>query len=358
MYPRAAFAVLILGGCAAAPRPAADLDPRVAAAARLELEKRRHVGLVVGTLQDGVARAQGFGKLSDARPEAPDGATIFEIGSITKVFTGVLLAKLAAEGKCAVSDPARRHVPEGWALPEREGAVITLAQLSLHTSGLPRLPSNLEPKDPRDPYADYSEERLRAFLAGHVLGRRPGERYEYSNLGTGWLGWMLARADGRSYEELVADRIARPLGMADTRIRLDDASRARLAPPHAAPGRPSTNWELATLAGAGGLRSTADDLLRFLAANLGDAPPGLLAAMETSHEARFRIRDGGPWVGLGWHRSALEDGRTMIWHNGGTGGYRSFCGFVKETRTAVVVLANSTADVDALGVAVLGMLGR
>ena len=358
MYPRAAFAVLLLAGCAAPPRPTEGLDPRAAAAARLELEKKRHVGLVVGTLHDGVARVEGFGRLSEARPEAPDGRTIFEIGSITKVFTGILLARLAAEGKCAVSDPAQRHVPDGWTLPARDVAVITLAQLATHTSGRPRLPNNLDPKNARDPYADYSEERLRVFMAGHTLRRRPGESYEYSNLGTGWLGWMLGRADGCSYEELAIDRIARPLGMADTRIRLDDAARARLAPPHVSPGKTAFNWELATLAGAGGLRSTAEDLLRFLAANLGDAPPALLSAMEASHEPRFKIREGGPWIGLGWHRSALEDGRTMIWHNGGTGGYRSFCGFVKESRTAVVVLANSTADVDALGVAVLGMLGR
>jgi len=369
MYPRGAFAaLLVLVGCSAPPRPAegpsfakateGKLDPRVAAAARSELEKKRHVGLVVGTLENGAARVQGFGRLSEARPEAPDGRTIFEIGSITKVFSGILLAQLAAEGKVAVSDPAQRHVPEGWTLPSREGAVITLAQLSTHTSGLPRLPSNLAPNDARDPYADYSEERLREFLAGHVLRRRPGDAYEYSNLGTGWLGWMLARADGRTYEDLAIHRIARPLGMADTGIRLDDAARARLAPPHASPGKPSFNWELATLTGAGGLRSTTEDLLRFLAANLGDAPPALLAAMEASHEPRVKVRDGGPWIGLGWHRSTLEDGRTMIWHNGGTGGYRSFAGFVKESRSAVVVLANSTADVDALGVAVMGLLGR
>jgi CubicO group peptidase (beta-lactamase class C family) len=169
---------------------------------------------------------------------------------------------------------------------------------------------------------------------------------------------MLGRADGRPYEELVVERLARPLGMEDTRIRIDDASKARLAPPHLAGGAAAKNWDLAALAGAGGLRSTADDLLRFLAANLGGAPSDLLRAMELSHEARAKVQEGGPWVGLGWHRTRLGDGRTMIWHNGGTGGYRSFCGFVKESGTAAVVLANSTADVDALGVAVLELLGR
>ena len=256
----------------------------------------------------------------------------------------------------ALDDPVKRHLPEGWKVPAREGREITLSHLSTHTSGLPRLPNNLVFKDPSNPYAHYTDADLAAFLASHVLRRDPGDRYEYSNLGAGLLGQALARAAGSSYEELLVARIASRLGMADTRITLTDELKRRLAPPHAAVGKPAANWDLPALAGAWALRSTARDMLLFLEANLGAAPG---TAMALSHEERFSGGPNGPRIGLGWHRAPLlSSGKTMIWHNGGTGGYRSFAGFVKESRTAVVVLSNTAADVDGLAVALLELLNR
>ena len=337
MY-RIAALLAVLAGCAAPPAPVSSLKPAVDAAV-LPL---RHPALVVGVLRDGRPEILAYG--------AATPASIFEIGSITKVFTSRLLVLLDAEGKVAFDDAVQRHVPPGWVVPAREGRPITLAQLATHTSGLPVLPANLDPRDARNPYADYSDDRLRAFLAGYKLRRPPGERYEYSNLGAGLLGWVLARVDGRSYEEAVVARIGDPLGLKDTRIRLSDDQKRRQVPGHSA-GVPVWNWDIPVISGAGALRSTAGDLLRFLADNLEHPDVG--------HEPRFRTSEKGPWVGLGWHLSPLpQSGRTMIWHNGATGGYRSFAGFVKESRTAVVVLANSTEEVDALAVAVLDILQR
>jgi CubicO group peptidase (beta-lactamase class C family) len=354
-----AIPLLLLLSCApTAPALQPDDRERIDRTARDELARGRHTGFVVAVLKDGASSVAGYGRLSADRPEAPDGRTVFEIGSITKAFTGVLLADLSLEGKVALDDPVRRHLPAAWAVPSREGKEITLAHLSSHTSGLPRLPSNLVFKDPANPYAHYREADLASFLASHVLRREPGDRYEYSNLGTGLLGQALSRASGASFEELVRSRVALPLGMADTGIALSDDLRRRLAPPHAAAGKPAANWDLPTLAAAGALRSTADDLLRFLSANLACEGP-LGPAMALSHEERVRGGEKGPRVGLGWHRTPLlSNGMTMIWHNGGTGGYRSFAGFVKETRTAVVVLANTAADVDGLAVALLELLNR
>ncbi len=354
-----AVALLLLVSCTV---PAPALHPgdreRIDAIAKDELARGRHVGFVIGVLKDGARSVQGYGRLSADRPDPPTGDTVFEIGSITKAFTGALLADLSVGGWVALDDPVRRHVPEGWKVPARKGRDITLAHLSSHTSGLPRLPANLVFKDPSNPYARYTEADLAAFLASHVLRREPGDRYEYSNLGAGLLGQALARAAGGSYEELVVARIASPLGLADTRVSLSDEQKIRLAPPHAAVGKPAANWDLPTLAGAGALRSTANDLLSFLAANL-EPPAPLRKAMDLSHEERFRAGPNGPRVALGWHLAPLlSNGKTMIWHNGGTGGYRSFAGFVKETRTAVVVLSNTAADVDGLAVALLELLNR
>ncbi|HEX7898155.1 MAG TPA: serine hydrolase domain-containing protein [Planctomycetota bacterium] len=336
MYKTAPVLVLLAACAAPAPDPGlrAKVDAAVAGTPRVDL--------VVGVIADGRPSVFGYGA---------DGATVFEIGSITKAFTGALLATLAAEGKVAPDDPVQRHLPPDWTAPSRLGRPITLAQLATHTSGLPRLPDNLGPKDLRNPYADYSDARLREFLARVTLGTSPGERYAYSNLGAGLLGWILARVDGRSYEELVVDRICGPLGLKDTRIALSDGQKRRLAPGHSG-GQAVWNWDIPVISGAGALRSTADDLLRFLAANL----EGRFAA---SHQPRFRTSEGDTWVALGWHVSPLPGGRPMVWHNGGTGGYRSFAGFVKESRTAVVVLSNTAEDfVDPLGVAILELLQR
>lgn len=339
MY-KTAVLPLLLAGCAAPLSPDPDLRAKLDAAAAAT----KHVGLVVGLLRDGRPSVIGYGRMSKDDPRVPDGATVFEIGSITKAFTSCLLAELASEGKVAFDDPVRRHLPEGWTL----GRPVTLAQLATHTSGLPRLPGNLGAKDLRNPYANYSDERLRTFLAGYTFGREPGARYDYSNLGAGLLGWILARVDGRSYEDCVIARF----GLPDTRIALSEDQRRRLAPGHAK-GSQVWNWDIPVISGAGALRSTADDLLRFLAANL----EGRWAA---AHEPRVEAAKGGPWVALGWHVSPLpESKRSMVWHNGGTGGYRSFAAFVKESRTAVVVLSNSADEfVDALGIAALDLLQR
>jgi CubicO group peptidase (beta-lactamase class C family) len=345
---------ILLASCAAhAPALHPEDVDRIDAVAKDELARGRHVGFVVGVLKDGARAVRGYGRLAADRPEAPDGRTVFEIGSITKAFTGILLADAAVEGRVALDDPVRRHLPEGWKIPVREGREITLAHLATHTSGFPRLPANLAFKDPSNPYASYSETDLSSFLGSYMLRREPGDRYEYSNLGAGLLGRALSGGD---YEKLVLARIASPLGLEDTRIALTEDQKRRLGPPHAVVGKPAANWDLPTLAGAGALRSTADDLLRFLEANLG-AGPG--TALALSHEERFRAGPQGPRIGLGWHLTPLlSNGKIMIWHNGGTGGYRSFAGFVKETRTAVVVLANTAADVDGLAVALLELLNR
>lgn len=337
MY-RIAVLLAVLAGCAAPPAPVPSLKEAVDAA----VGTPRSPALVVGVLRGGRPEVFAYGAAKED--------SIFEIGSVTKVFTSRLFVLLAAEGKVAFDDPVQRHVPPGWVVPARDGRPISLAQLATHTSGLPVLPANLDPRDARNPYAGYSDERLRAFLAGHKLRRPPGERYEYSNLGAGLLGWVLARVDRRGYEEAVVARICEPLGLKDTRIRLSDDQKRRLVPGHA-DGAPAWNWDIPVISGAGALRSTAPDLLRFLAANL-DRP-------DATHAPRVKASEKGPWVGLGWHLSPLpESGRTMVWHNGATGGYRSFAAFVQESRSAVVVLANSTEDVDPLGVAILDILQR
>jgi CubicO group peptidase (beta-lactamase class C family) len=313
------------------------------------------VGIVVGVVEPQGRRVVAYGSLNQGDPRPLNGDTIFEIGSATKVFTSLLLADMVQRGEVALTDPVAKYLPAGVKVPERGGRAITLVDLSTHTSGLPRLPSNLQPKDSANPYADYTVEQLYQFLSTYELPRDIGSQFEYSNLGGGLLGLALARRAGMDYEALVHSRITKPLGMSSTGITLTPEMRARLAVGHNDKLVTVPNWDLPTLAGAGALRSSVNDLLTFLAANLGYVKSPLapaMAAMLSVHRPTGAPRAGE--IGLGWFIAKPAE-EEIVWHNGGTGGYRSFIGFDAKTRVGVAVLSNTftVSGVDDIGMHLL-----
>jgi D-alanyl-D-alanine-carboxypeptidase/D-alanyl-D-alanine-endopeptidase len=309
------------------------------------------VGIVVGVIEPKGRRIVVYGSLEKGDPRPLNGDTIFEIGSITKVFTSLLLADMVERGEVSLSDPVTKYLPEGAKMPEGGGRAITLQDLSTHTSGLPRLPTNLKPRDPANPYADYSVEQLYAFLSSYMLTRDVGSKFEYSNLGGGLLGHVLARRAGVDYETLVKSRICGPLSMTSTGITLSPEVKAKLAAGHNDKLEPVSNWDLPTLAGAGALRSSANDMLAFLAANLGYTKTPLAPAMAAMLKGRRPAGAPGLEIGLGW-LIRTKDGNEVVWHNGGTGGYRTFTGFDAKARVGVVVLSNTET---AVGVDDIGM---
>ena len=284
-------------------------------------------------------RVVAYGKLANGDPRTLGSDTIFEIGSITKVFTSLVLADMVNRNEVAFDDPAAKYLPENVRMPERNGKSITLLDLSTHSSGLPPLPSNLKPKDLCNPYADYSLDDLYQFLSGYELPRDPGSEFEYSNLGGGLLGHLLAYRAGTDYESLIGTRITRPLSMPDTGITLSSSMKERMATGHTAMLAPAANWDLPTLAGAGALRSSANDMLTFLEAFIGYKESPLAPAMKAMLEVRRPA--GQAKIGLGW-LVISPDGQEVAWHNGGTGGFRSFIGFDPKARIGVVVLSNGT----------------
>ena len=305
-------------------------------------------GIVVGVIRpDGSRKVYSEGL-------APDGSrlndrSVFEIGSITKAFTGILLAEMAARGEVRLDEPVAALLPAGTRVPEWNGKVITLLDLSTQSSGLPRLPGNMPFADPTNPYADYTDSLLFDFLSMYTLTRDIGAEYEYSNLGVGLLGNALARRRGTTYEALVTERVLAPLRMSDTRVTLSPDMRSRLAQGHGAEGEPAANWDLPALAGAGALRSTAQDMLSFLAANIGGRVDGPLgSALASAREPRKPAGSPALRIGLGWHILS-RGGRDIVWHNGGTGGYRSFAGFDPVRKIGVIVLTNSANDSDDIG---------
>ncbi|HMG19456.1 MAG TPA: serine hydrolase, partial [Gemmatimonadales bacterium] len=295
-------------------------------------------GIAVGLLDaDGTRRVVAVGVAADR---------VFEIGSITKVFTGSVLAGMVADGSVRLDDPVAKFLPASVRVPARNGRQITLVDLATQSSGLPRLPGNMAPRDSSNPYADYTVAQMYAFLSSYELPRDPGQTYEYSNLGVGLLGHALALKAGMSYEELVRRRILSPLGMRETAITLTPALRARVAPGHDGEGHVVPNWDLPTLAGAGALRSTAQDMLTFLAANLDST-----SVFRQAQLSRHAAGSASMTIGLGWHILARPPpgGASITWHNGGTGGYRSFTGFDAARRVGVVVLTNANIGADDIG---------
>lgn len=335
-----------------------DSEIRSILVKRIDADKQS-IGIVVGVLEPKGRRIVTYGRRAkdDARPLADD--TVFEIGSVTKVFTSLVLADMVQRGEVSLADPIAKFLPAGAKVPERNGRSITLQDLATHTSGLPRMPTNFAPKNPADPYADYGLDPMMQFLAGYALARDIGAQYEYSNFGGGLLGTLLARRAGMNYDTLVEARITRPLGMESTRVVLTPDMQKRLAAGHNARLDPAANWNFppgtSALAGAGGLRSTAADLLTFLEANLGPTKSPLAAAMKAQLATRRPTGVPGLEIALGWHVLKHPGGSEIVWHNGGTGGYRCFVGFDQQAGVGVVVLSNSFTNqgVDDIGLHLL-----
>jgi serine-type D-Ala-D-Ala carboxypeptidase/endopeptidase len=315
---------------------------------RIDRQKQA-VGIVVGVIEPNSRRVVAYGSLANGDPRTLDGDTIFEIGSVSKVFTSLVLADMVNRKEVALDDPAAKYIPKNVKMPERSGKSITLLDLSTHSSGLPPLPSNFKPKDPLNPYADYSVDDLYQFLSGYTLPRDPGSEFEYSNLGGGLLGHLLACRAGTDYESLIGSRITRPLRMPDTGITLSSSMKQRMATGHNAMLAPVANWDLPVLAGAGALRSSVNDMLTFLEAFLGHKESPLAPAMKAMLEVRRPA--GQTKIGLGWLIYSI-DGREIAWHNGGTGGFRSFVGYDPKERVGVVVLSNA-GGVDDIGLHLL-----
>jgi CubicO group peptidase (beta-lactamase class C family) len=234
------------------------------------------------------------------------------------------------------------------------GRPIRLVDLATHTSGLPRLPPGLARRalhERDDPYASFTREQLEQALA-RPPKRPPGGRPRYSNYGAGVLGEALARLTNLPYAQLVHDRIVVPLGLQDTGIAVTGLE-ASVAVGHTRRGRVTTDWHLPALAGAGALRSSVGDLLMLLRAHLDPPSTPLESAVRLAMEPRARI-SRALGIGLGWHLLERQHGARWWWHNGGTGGFRSFIGFDPAARRAVAVLANDPRSVDRIGQQLLG----
>jgi serine-type D-Ala-D-Ala carboxypeptidase/endopeptidase len=331
------------------PVQAVPTDAQIQAILKQRIDREKQSpGIVVGIIDPAGQRIISYGQLSTTRADQINGNTLFEIGSITKVFTALALMQLSEQKVLNLDDPIAKFLPPTIKTPEFNGKAITLLTLATHTSSLPRLPDNFAPADNQNPYADYTVDQLHSFLSSYTVPREIGTKYEYSNLGAGLLGHLLSTKANVDYETLIAKQITQPLQMADTRIHLSPDQTTRFATGHDQRNRAVPHWDLTTLAGAGALRSTANDLLKFLAANLDLQPSPINASLQKTHTIQQQTDSPNMAIALAWHVFNLK-GSEIICHEGGTGGFRSFVGFSKKQRLGVVVLGNSENDVGDLG---------
>lgn len=323
------------------------ISDEVKESVRKRIENGESVGMVIGFIDSHGKKEysnSGTTGLDDDKPV--NEFSIYEIGSISKVFTCITLADMVLNNELKLDDLAEKYLPETVKMPSRNKIEISLKHLASHSSALARIPTNMQPADPANPYADYTVENMYEFLSGYTLTRGIGGKYEYSNLGMGLLGHILSLKAGTEYEQMIIERICNVLEMESTFITFTLKLKKRLARGHNSAGE-VPNWDIPTLAGAGAIRSTANDMLTFLAANMGVKRSKLSAAMDMTHRAQVDISKEMR-VGLGWH--IRDNGKTqIIWHNGGTGGYRTFCGFIKDKKIGVVVLSNMNISADDIG---------
>ncbi|MCU0444280.1 MAG: serine hydrolase [Microscillaceae bacterium] len=303
-------------------------------------------GIALAVFENGKTEYFNAGYLNQSQKRKIDANTVFEIGSISKTFTALLLAQAIQKGQIGLDDPIQKYLPKDVVLPTQGDKQITFRHLATHTSGLPRLPTNL-PTDSDDPYAQYDKNQMYAFLKKCKLKGKIGEKYEYSNLGVGLLGLILAEINQTTYPNLLNDWIFKPLQMAHSQTIVEfPKDFDNIATPHLG-GQAVKMWSFDALAGAGAIKCSVDDLLKYLKIQMGIGNKKLAEIAQTTHNEQFKI-DENSRIALGWHLQKNAE-QTYIWHNGGTMGSHSFMGFDAQKQKGVVVLCNSADEIDELG---------
>lgn len=332
-----------------------DLKQRATKMGEGYVADRKNAALVIGITQRGKRAVLGFGRVGATNAAPPDAQTMFEVGSVSKVFTAIALARLELDGKVKLTDTVRVSLPDKVALASALEPV-TLLHLATHTSGLPRLPGNLDTSEANlaNPYAKYDAAQLYQFLAGAKPNNPPGHVMDYSNVGFALLGHVLTLKAEQPYEELVRAAFLQPLGMTNTAIRLADEQRARLSRGRSPKGDEVPGWDFDVFAPTGAFRSNAGDMLTFIEANLADAET--LVGRSLARVRQLQHTGSAGDLPLGWQREvSLQGGLEIYWHNGGTGGYVSFIAFNRARQIGVVVLSNygdamaGRHDVDRIG---------
>ena len=313
-------------------------------------------GLSIGVISGKKIESYHYGEVEKGSGKLATNETIYEIGSLTKTFTGILLAHAVNEGKMKLDDDIRKYLNGSYTKLEYAGKPILIKHLANHTSGLPRIPDNLEVQqsyDENDPYRNYNKAMILEYLKNLTVATEPGGKMEYSNLGVGLLGVILENAYKKSLQELVNLYINRPAGMKNTYFAKAGDKNFNVAKGYREKdGQLTPYWHLGDMKAAGGLRSNLVDMISFLKANMDD----INKDFSLSHTPVPSKNDGN--VGFCWMLAKAPQQRTLVWHNGATFGFTSFCGYIPEKKIGIVVLSNSGNSVDEVAMQLLKQLSE
>ncbi|WP_394191483.1 serine hydrolase [Pseudoalteromonas atlantica] len=324
-------------------------------AANAELEKvlkhkveteKLSVGIAVAIIENGQVSFINVGVANKETAQEIDQNTLFEIGSVSKVMTSTALATFVDEGTLKLSDPVQNYLPKSVKLPMKNDKAITFESLASHRSGLPRLPSNMQFSNPLNPYVDYTTEMMYEFLNQYTLPREVGESPEYSNLAVGLLGHTLAKIDDMNYEQMLMQRVLKPLKMKDTFVDVPKSALTRRSKGHNGNLETTDYWQLPAMAGAGAVVSDATDMALYLKANMQQNE--LASAIKLTHQPTAEFGNSLTKVGLGWIIQGTADGDVYM-HNGQTGGFASFIGFNPTSHKGIVILSNTSILMDEVG---------
>ena len=289
--------------------------------------------LSIAILQDGQKEFIGIKRIQDTIEIVENKNKIFEIGSISKVFTSTLLAEFVSYQKLKLEVPIQKYLE----FPINLREPINFLQLSNHSSGLPRMPDNFNQyaTDMFNPYKDYGENELKEYLSKKItLQSIPGEVSNYSNLGAGLLGYVLTKISDKGYNDLLSEYIYSKYNMVNTTCIGDDIQ-GEIVSPLDTKGNPVSHWDFNVLAPAGGIFSNISDMAKFAEAQLDPK----YKALQLTHQKTISVNDNLD-VGLGWHILKNQNSNDWLWHNGGTGGFTTSMAVDVSNQKAVIVLSN------------------
>lgn len=313
-----------------------------------EVTNKRSKSIIVGIVDANGRQIVAEGYKSDQNHTLPDGNTIYEIGSITKVFTSLVLADMSIKHQLNLTDPISKFLPKTVKTPVRNGKEISLLSLSTHRSGMPRFPYNVDPKNLEQPYADYTVDKLYEYVSHFEPPFDIDTKWRYSNVAYGLLGNILTLKAKKDFETLITEEICKPLNLNNTVISLTAKQKSNLATGHAETGTAVGLTDLGAIGPGGSIRSTANDLLTFAEANLGLIKTNLSPAIELTHVLQAKKDGNDTYTTMGW-TLVSDDGKNLLFKDGGMPGYCTFLGIDKKNRIGVVVLSNSNNSVSDIG---------
>lgn len=297
----------------------------------------------VGIFKDNQTIFYGYGETKKGNGKIPDSETIFEIGSITKTFTALLMIDYLQSNSLSIESPINIFLPSDIPLLQHNGNQIRIKHLLNHTSGLPRLPDDLEiGMDPTNPYKHYDSTKVFNFIRNFNLQTDPGQVWEYSNLGAGLSGIILERQNHKNYEQLLIENICNPLGLSKTKITLNADDSSNYAVGYNSFGRQVPYWDdMNAFKGAGAIKSNAKDMIAYGKNILNSQSSTLSSQIESCLNITYENSDLK--MASGWIYQTIENNEVIL-HDGGTAGFNSLIVICKNKNVVLVLLFNNASS--------------